>query len=57
MPTICRGVPKQLGYCSKYSIKLDAEVKINSRKNEGTEINVHFPKSRIETEFAVNFAI
>lgn len=47
------GLPLTIGLIELH----DAEIKINSRKNEGTEINVHFPKSRIDTEFAINFAI
>ena len=40
------GLPLTIGLIELH----DAKIKINSRKGEGTEISVHFPKSRIDQE-------
>ena len=40
------GLPLTIGLIELH----DAEIKINSRKDEGTEISVHFPKNRISRE-------
>ena len=47
------GLPLTLGLIELH----DAEIKINSRKNEGTDVFVHFPKARINTEFMEGLGI